>query len=58
MKMYSLKDINNKYGISIPMLKKMVANRMITVVKIGTKNFIKESDIEQYIDANTREANV
>ena len=58
MKMYSLKDINSKYGISIPMLKKMVANRMITVVKIGTKNFIKESDIEQYIDANTREANV
>ena len=56
--MYSLKDINNKYGISIPMLKKMVANRMITVVKIGTKNFIKESDIEQYIEANTREANV
>ena len=58
MKMYSLKDINNKYGISIPMLKKMVANRMITVVKIGTKNFIKEADIEQYIEANTREANV
>ena len=53
MKMYSLRGINEKYGISIPMLKKLVQNKDITVVKIGAKNFIKEEDIENYIEERT-----
>lgn len=51
--MYSLRGVNDKYGISIPMLKKLVANEEITVVKVGNKNFIKEEDIHQYIDERT-----
>ena len=54
--MHSIKGINEKYGISIPMLKKLVSNKMVTVVKVGTKNFIKESDIEKYIEDNTVKA--
>ena len=57
MKMYSLRGVNEKYGITISMLKKLIANKMITVVKIGAKNFIKEQDIEDYIETNTRRAN-
>ena len=55
--MYSLRGVNEKYGITISMLKKLIANKMITVVKIGAKNFIKEQDIEDYIETNTRRAN-
>ena len=54
MKLYSLKGINANYGITISMLKKLIVQGNLTVVKIGTKNFIKESDIEDYIDKNTR----
>ena len=56
MKMYSLKQIHEKYGITVSMLKKLIQNKQITVVKIGAKNFIKEIDIEAYIDGNTRVA--
>ena len=56
MKMYSLKGINERYGITISMLKKLISNGKLTVVKIGNKNFVKESDIENYINVNTTEA--
>ncbi len=56
MKLYSLKGINETYGITISMLKKLISTDKITVVKIGNKNFIKESDIEDYIERNTRTA--
>ncbi len=56
MKLYSLKGINEEYGITISMLKKLIATHKLTVVKIGNKNFIKESDIEDYIHKNTKEA--
>ena len=53
MKLNSLKDTSSKYGISLSMLKKLVFNKDIDVVKIGTKNFIKEADIEAYIENRT-----
>ncbi len=56
MKLYSLKGINETYGITISMLKKLISTNQITVVKIGNKNFIKESDLEDYIERNTRTA--
>ena len=56
MKMHSLKGINDKYGITVSMLKKMIQTGQITVVKVGSKNFIKECDIESYIDSNTKVA--
>ena len=55
MKLYSLKGINENYGIGIPMLKKMIRERTISVVKVGNKNFIKKEDIEEYITTNTKE---
>ena len=56
MKMYSLRGCNERYGITISMLKKLIVNKEITVVKIGTKNFIKEEDIEDYITKRTVKA--
>lgn len=54
--LYSLKEIHTRFGISVPMLKKLILHNKITVVKIGVKNFIRESIIEQYITNNTVEA--
>lgn len=56
MKMYSLKEIKEEYGISIPMLRKMINNGVITVVKVGAKNFIKKTDMDEYIERNTIKA--
>ena len=56
MKMYSLRGINDRYGITISMLKKLIANKQISVTKIGAKNFIKEEDIERYIEDRTIKA--
>ncbi len=57
MKLHSLKDIASRYGISLPMLKKLISQNKITRVKIGAKNFIPEEVIEAYINANTINAN-
>jgi len=55
-KLYSLKDVHDKYGISVGMLKKLILNNQITRVKVGAKNFISEDVIEKYITGNTIEA--
>ena len=57
MKLHSLKDIATRYGISIPMLKKLISQNKITRVKVGAKNFISEEAIEDYINTNTISAN-
>lgn len=56
-KLHSLKAIAQKYGISIPMLKKLISQNKITRVKVGVKNFISEEAIEEYINQNTINAN-
>lgn len=53
MKLYSLKEIQDTYGIKVSMLKKLISNREITVVKIGVKNFIRAEDVEDYISTHT-----
>lgn len=55
-KLHSLKEISVRWGISVPMLKKLLSNGDISVVKIGVKNFIRESVIEKYIADNTIKA--
>lgn len=49
----SLKEIETEYGIKVSMLKKLIGNHEITVVKVGVKNFVRRLDIEDYIDRNT-----
>ena len=56
MKLHSLKGIAEKYGISVPMLKKLIQDNQLTRVKVGAKNFISENVIEAYIKLNTVEA--
>ena len=56
MKLYSLKGIHETYGISVPMLKKLIYNKQIAVTKVGNKNFIMDDTIEEYITKNTKEA--
>lgn len=51
--LYSLKEIEERYGIKVSMLKKLISNKEITVVKVGVKNFIRETDIEEYILSHT-----
>lgn len=53
MKLYSLKQIAETYGISVAMLKKLIANKQLTRVKVGNKNFISQDIIEAYILSNT-----
>ncbi len=52
-KVLNLKDIQEEFGISISMLKKLIINKEINVVKIGAKNHIKVCDLLAYIDERT-----
>ena len=56
MKLYSLKDIAQRYGVTVAMLKKLIQHNQITRVKVGNKNFISEDVMEEYIASNTIEA--
>lgn len=51
--LFSIRQINDMGLIKSAMLKKMIANRMIEVVKISTKNFISRSVLIAYLEANT-----
>ncbi len=52
-KLLSLNDVEEQFGIGVPMLKKLIMNKEITVVKVGVKNFIKYADVIEYIDSRT-----
>lgn len=52
-RLYSIKDTYETFGISEPMMRKLILNKQIEYVKIGTKNFIKESTILDYINSRT-----
>lgn len=52
-KIHSLKAVHEKFGISVPMLKKLILNGKIERVKIGVKNYISEEVVENYIADNT-----
>ncbi|MCW8895003.1 DNA-binding protein [Sulfurimonas sp.] len=51
--LFSIKDINNMGIIKSDMLRKLIYNRAITVVKIGSKNFIARDTLISYLEANT-----
>jgi len=50
--LFSIKDIENMGVIKSDMLKKLIYNRAITVVKIGSKNFIARDTLINYLKKN------
>jgi len=51
--LFSIKQINDMNLIKSDMLKKLIYQRAIEVVKIGTKNFISRSALIAFLEANT-----
>lgn len=50
---FSLKEIEEMSSISLPMLKKMIANAQIERVKIGNKNHISRIELIRLLTENT-----
>ena len=50
---FSIKQINDMNLIKSDMLKKLIYQRAIEVVKIGTKNFISRTALIAFLEANT-----
>jgi hypothetical protein len=51
--LFSIKEIDEMNLIKSDMLKKIIYNREIEVVKIGKKNFISRQALIVYLEANT-----
>jgi len=55
--LFAIKQIDEMSIIKSDMLKKLIYNREIEVVKIGKKNFISRIVLINYLEANTILAN-
>lgn len=55
--LFSIKDAHNLGIIKSDMMKKLILNRQISVVKIGSKNFIARDTLIAYLTAHTIPAN-
>jgi len=51
--LFSIKQINDMNLIKSDMLKKLIYQRAIEVVKLGSKNFISRTALISYLEANT-----
>ncbi len=51
--LFSIKDIDEMNLIKSDMLKKLIYNREIEVVKLGKKNFISRVALVAFLEANT-----
>lgn len=51
--LFSIKEIDEMNLIKSDMLKKLIYNREIEVVKLGKKNFISKIALIAYLEANT-----
>jgi len=51
--LFSIRQIHNMSLIKSDMLKKLIYNREIEVVKLGTKNFISRVSLIAYLETNT-----
>lgn len=51
----SFRHISEIGAIQYPMIKKLVSKGELTVVKVGTKNFIPRSELIRYLSENTIE---
>ena len=55
--LFSIKNINDMNLIKSDMLKKLIYQRAIEVVKIGNKNFISRTVLIKFLEENTIPAN-
>jgi len=55
--LFSIKQINDMNLIKSDMLKKLIYQQAIEVVKIGTKNFISRMALIAFLEDNTIPAN-
>ena len=51
--LFSIKEIDEMNLIKSDMIKKLIYNREIEVVKLGKKNFISKTALVAYLEANT-----
>ena len=56
--LFSIKQINDMNLIKSDMLKKIIYQRLIEVVKIGNKNFISRTALIAFLEKNTIPANI
>ncbi len=56
--LFSIKQINDMNLIRSDMLKKLIYQRAIEVVKIGNKNFISRTALIGFLEENTIPANI
>ena len=56
--LFSIKQINDMNLIKSDMLKKLIYQRAIEVVKIGNKNFISRTALIAFLEENTIPANI
>ena len=55
--LFSIKNVHDMNLIKSDMLKKLIYQRIIEVVKIGNKNFISRTVLIKFLEANTIPAN-
>lgn len=51
--LFSIKEINDLGIIKSDMCRKLIYNRKIEVVKLGTKNFITRAEVIRYLKSRT-----
>lgn len=51
--LFNLKEIEEMGLIKVNMAKKMIANRKLQIVKIGSKIHISRQELIRYMEANT-----
>lgn len=51
--LFSLKQINDMGLIKTSMLRKMLMNRTLEVIKVGKKNFISRTALISYLESQT-----
>lgn len=56
--LFNLKEIEDMGLIKVNMAKKMIANRELEIVKIGSKIHISRQELIRYMEANTIHANL
>lgn len=56
--LFNLKEIEDMGLIKVNMAKKLIANRELEIVKIGSKIHISRQELIRYMEANTIHANL